>query len=35
LAYIAVALHYLKGAIIRGDRKYVTRAAEEAKQLAS
>ncbi|MCC6065564.1 MAG: hypothetical protein LM576_06235 [Thermofilum sp.] len=30
LAYIAVALHYLKGAIIRGERRYVVRAAEEA-----
>ncbi|MCC6049965.1 MAG: hypothetical protein LM580_04630 [Thermofilum sp.] len=30
LAYIAVALHYLKGAIIRGERRYVARAAEEA-----
>jgi hypothetical protein len=30
LAYIAVALHYLRGAIIRGERRYVARAAEEA-----
>ncbi|MCC6005130.1 MAG: hypothetical protein LM590_12410 [Thermofilum sp.] len=30
LAYIAMALHYLRGAIIRGERRYVARAAEEA-----
>jgi hypothetical protein len=29
LAYIAMALYYLKGAIIRGERRYVARAAEE------
>jgi hypothetical protein len=29
LAYVAMALYYLKGAIIRGERRYVARAAEE------
>ena len=30
LAWIAMALYYLRGAIIRGDREYIARAAEEA-----
>ena len=30
LAWMAMVLYYLRGAIIRGDRKYVARAAEEA-----
>jgi hypothetical protein len=30
LAGTATALHYLRGAIVRGDRKYIARAAEEA-----